>query len=78
VKVTKYKTDKDMSNASLLLDPGGYGVYPAQSVVVTLWIGYAYWDYYYDEEVIYWFPVDMVVDGDYGAVYYYDDVYYEG
>ena len=74
VKVTKYKTDKDMSNASLMVEPG---VYPAQTVV-TLWIGYSYWDDYYGEEVIYWFPVDMVYDADYGAVWYYDDVYYEG
>jgi hypothetical protein len=33
------------------------------------WIGYSYIDDYGDE-VIYWFPYDMIYDGDTGAVEY--------
>jgi hypothetical protein len=68
VPVTKYKTTKQMASRS------AEGIHLAQygyDTVVTLWIGFAYiddWGY----EVIYWFPVDLVIDGDYGAVEYYD------
>ena len=35
----------------------------------TVYIGYAYYDEYGDE-VIYWFPYEMIYDGDTGAVEY--------
>jgi hypothetical protein len=38
--------------------------------VGTMWIGYAYIDDY-GEEIIYWFPYDMILDGDTGAIDYY-------
>ena len=34
-----------------------------------IYIGYAYYDDYGDE-VIYWFPYEMILDGDTGAVDY--------
>jgi hypothetical protein len=66
VPVTKYKTTKKMASRAT------EGIHLAQygyDTVVTIWIGYAYiddWGY----EVIYWFPVDLIIDGDYGAVEY--------
>ena len=41
-----------------------------QTYLGTTWIGYAYYDEYGDEQ-IYWFPYDVVYDGDTGAVEYY-------
>ena len=35
----------------------------------TVWIGYSYIDDY-GYEVIYWFPYDMIYDGDTGAIEY--------
>jgi len=70
VAVTKYKTTKNMAQgpsagfqlASYLLAQDQY--------VGTMWIGYAYVDDY-GEEIIYWFPYDMILDGDTGAIDYY-------
>jgi len=69
VAVKKYKTDKKMADAS----PGGMQrgsfVLAQYQYLGTTWIGYAYvddWGY----EVIYWFPYDMVYDGDTGAIEY--------
>jgi hypothetical protein len=70
VSVTKYKTTKKMAAAptsgiqlaSLLLAQDTY--------VGTMWIGYGYIDDYGDE-IIYWFPYDMILDGDTGAIEYY-------
>jgi Ni/Co efflux regulator RcnB len=70
VPVTKYKTTKKMARgptsgiqlASLVLAQDQY--------IGTLWIGYGYIDDYGDE-VIYWFPYDMILDGDTGAIEYY-------
>lgn len=67
VQVKKYKTSKKMAQgggmhyASFLLAQ-------AQSLG-TLWIGYAYID---DDgyEEIYWFPYEMIYDGDTGAIEY--------
>ena len=71
VPVTKYKTTKQMA-----MNSRNDGTYLAQyGSVVTLWIGYAYiddWGY----EVIYWFPVDVVLDGDIGAIDYIEVEYY--
>ena len=71
VPVKKYKTDKKMARvdaplflpASFVLAQAG-GQYLGQT-----WIGYSYVDDYGDE-VIYWFPYDMILDGDTGAVEY--------
>lgn len=67
VPVTKYKTNKKMADAS------SYGMVPASMQLAqymgTTWIGYAYVDEY-GEEVIYWFPYDMIYDGDTGAIDY--------
>ncbi len=68
VKVTKYKTNKKMAEAS------GNGIQPvslllAQQYLGETWIGYSYIDDY-GEEVIYWFPYDMILDGDTGAIEY--------
>jgi hypothetical protein len=68
VPVKKYKTNQKMAltgghvvYASLLLDQDQY--------VGTTYIGYSYFDDYGDEE-IYWFPYDMILDGDTGAIVY--------
>ncbi len=69
VPVTKYKTTKKMVEGptsgiqlvSLDLAQTQY--------LGILWIGYAYIDDWGDE-VIYWFPYDMIYDGDTGAVEY--------
>jgi hypothetical protein len=68
VPVTKYKTNKKMAQAR------GQIVYASLHLVQdtylgTTYIGYAYVDEYGEEE-IYWFPYDMVLDGDTGAVEY--------
>jgi hypothetical protein len=73
VPVTKYKTDKDMSNAYYRSSGNGImlaSLAPAQQYVGTTWIGYAFIDDY-GEEVIYWFPYDMVLDPYTGAIDYY-------
>ena len=65
VPVKKYKTDKKMTQlerrVSLVLVQDQY--------LGTTSIGYSYIDEYGDEE-IYWFPYDMILDGDTGAVLY--------
>jgi|KBSSwiStaDraftv2_1062776.scaffolds.fasta_scaffold00033_22 hypothetical protein len=69
VPVTKYKTKKKMAMRS----SSSNGVVFAsmqQEYIDTVWIGFAYVDEYGYEE-IYWFPYDMVYDGDTGAIEYY-------
>lgn len=67
VPVKKYKTPRKMAQ--------GGGIQPVSMVLAqteylgTTWIGYAYVDDWGDE-VIYWFPYDMIYDGDTGAVEY--------
>ena len=67
VPVKKYKTNQKVVDA-------GSGFMHASMQLAqssgTVYIGYAYWDDYYQEEVIYWFPYDMVYDPDTGAVEY--------
>lgn len=73
VPVTKYKTDQDMSNAYNRGSGSGImlaSLAPAQVYVGTTWIGYAFIDDY-GEEIIYWFPYDMVLDPFTGAIDYY-------
>ena len=71
VPVTKYKTTKKMAQGPT------NGIYLASLAFAqdeylgTVWIGYAYYDDY-GYEVIYWFPYDMILDGDTGAIEYYE------
>ena len=69
VPVKKYKTNKDMSK-----ETGGSmkktAFIPVQAQYLgTTYIGYSYVDDFGDEE-IYWFPYDMILDGDTGAIEY--------
>ena len=69
VPVTKYKTNKKM------VDAGATGIVPVNLLLTqaqslgTTYIGYSYIDDWGDE-VIYWFPYEMIYDGDTGAVDY--------
>jgi hypothetical protein len=69
VPVKKYKTNKKMAEAP------ASGVVPVNLILAQTqylgqtWIGYSYIDEWGDE-VIYWFPYDMIYDGDTGAVEY--------
>ena len=77
VPVKKYKTKRNMAQAQA----GGLSAGGFQPVSLILaqasgteylgmtWIGYAYIDDWGDE-VIYWFPYDMILDLDTGAVEY--------
>jgi hypothetical protein len=67
VPVKKYKTNKKMAQAEAF----SFAAYvPVQfQDLGTTYIGYAFIDEYGDE-VIYWFPYQMVLDGDTGAVTY--------
>jgi uncharacterized protein with FMN-binding domain len=68
IPVKKYKTHKKMAQAAR-----AHIVYASLSAQMedmgTVYIGYAYVDDFGNEE-IYWFPYDMIVDGDTGAVEY--------
>ena len=69
VKVKKYKTTKKMAEET------GSGMQRVSLVLAqaqdlgTIWIGYSYFDEW-DYETIYWFPYEMIYDGDTGAVEY--------
>jgi hypothetical protein len=68
IPVTKYKTHKKMAQA------GAHVVYASlrsaqYQDMGTVYIGYSYVDDYGEAET-YWFPYDMIVDGDTGAVEY--------
>ena len=67
VPVKKYKTKKKMAQT----DGIKYAAYiPAQyQDIGTTYIGYAFIDDYGDEQ-IYWFPYEMILDGDTGAIEY--------
>ena len=65
--VKKYKTDKKMARTGGL-QYASLQLAQAQSLG-TVYIGYAYIDDYGDEQ-IYWFPYEMILDGDTGAVDY--------
>ena len=70
VKVTKYKTNRKMAAGAPMLMPAALVL--AQSgtqYLGTTYIGYSYIDEYGDE-VIYWFPYDMIEDLDTGAIDY--------
>lgn len=66
VRVTKYKSTKKMVEAP---DTGIQLASLVVQYIGTIWIGYSYideWGY----EVIYWFPYDMIYNGDTGAIEY--------
>ena len=69
VPVKKYKTTKKMAE----LPASGFQTVAynlAQSTYLgETWIGYSYYDEY-GYETIYWFPYDMILDGDTGAIEY--------
>ncbi|HJV97038.1 MAG TPA: hypothetical protein VJ608_13415 [Albitalea sp.] len=67
VEVKKYKTNKKMAQQGGLRYASF--VLAQVQVVDTVYIGYAFIDEYGDEQ-IYWFPYDMVLDGDTGAITY--------
>jgi hypothetical protein len=64
IPVKKYKTNKKMAEANGARPAAYQGQY-----LGTVYIGYAYIDDLGEEE-IYWFPYDMIYDGDTGAVEY--------
>lgn len=66
VAVTKYKTKKKMAQMNELRAPLILAQY--QDLGMT-WIGYGFIDDYGDEQ-IYWFPYEMILDGDTGAIEY--------
>jgi hypothetical protein len=69
VPVKKYKTTKKMADAPASgIQPVSLVLAQAQSLGTT-WIGYSYIDDF-GYEVIYWFPYEMILDGDTGAVDY--------
>jgi|KBSSwiStaDraftv2_1062776.scaffolds.fasta_scaffold17118_3 hypothetical protein len=69
VPVKKYKTSKKMvEGGEAAVRPVSLMLVQAQSLGTT-YIGYSYIDEY-GEEVIYWFPYEMIYDGDTGAVEY--------
>ena len=68
VPVKKYKTNKDMAKESGGYKPTAFIQTQAQYLGTT-YIGYSYVDDFGNLE-IYWFPYDMILDGDTGAVEY--------
>lgn len=68
VAVKKYKTKKKMAQAETGLVTVSY-LKVQDQYLGTTYIGYSYYDDYGDE-YIYWFPYDMILDGDTGAIEY--------
>jgi hypothetical protein len=68
VQVTKYKTKKKMAANDNGLRYAAYVPVQYQDLGVT-YIGYAFIDDF-GEEHIYWFPYEMILDGDTGAIDY--------
>ena len=66
--VTKYKSTQKMARVDERQGAPRLMTVEYQ-YVGTIYIGYAYYDDYGDEE-IYWFPYDMIFDGDTGAIDY--------
>ena len=65
IAVKKYKSNKKVAQ----IDGAQPPAIAADDYIGTMWIGYAYID---DDgyEQIYWFPYDMILDGDTGAFEY--------
>ena len=68
VQVTKYKTKKKMAANDNGFRYAAYLPVQYQDLGVT-YIGYAFIDDF-GEEHIYWFPYEMILDGDTGAIEY--------
>jgi len=66
--VKKYKTKKKMAQAREGLQYASF-IRVQDQYLGTTYIGYSYIDDYGDEQ-IYWYPYDMILDGDTGAVEY--------
>jgi hypothetical protein len=66
--VKKYKTKRKMAQASSGFQYASY-IQAQDQYLGTTYIGYAYYDDWGDE-YIYWYPYDMILDGDTGAVEY--------
>jgi len=67
VAVKKVKTNKKMAQADVI-HPVAYTLAQAQDLGTT-YIGYSYIDDY-GNEVVYWFPYEMILDGATGAIDY--------
>lgn len=68
VAVKKYKSKKKLAQAQDGFVRVSY-VQVQDQYLGTTWIGYAYYDDWGDEQ-IYWFPYDVILDGDTGAIEY--------
>ena len=73
VPVKKYKTTKKMAartgESNGIVFASHRSILPQLQDMGMTYIGYAYIDDYGDE-IIYWFPYEMIYDGDTGAVEY--------
>jgi hypothetical protein len=67
--VTKYKTHQKMARAEETGAGSPRLIAVQDQYIGTTWIGYSYVNDY-GEEDIYWFPYDMILDGDTGAIDY--------
>jgi hypothetical protein len=65
--IKKYKSKQKMARADGLQQASFMRV--QDTYLGTTYIGYSYYDDYGDEQ-IYWYPYDMILDGDTGAVEY--------
>ena len=65
--ITKYKTKTKMASADIMQFASMQQVQLQD--LGTVYIGFAYYDEYGYEE-IYWYPYDMIYDGDTGAIEY--------
>lgn len=70
VPVKKYKTTKKMAQAGDLQLSANPYMLTQNQYLGTTYIGYAFIDDYGNEQ-IYWYPYEMILDGDTGAVEYY-------
>ncbi|MEO7242522.1 MAG: hypothetical protein ABIW85_06375 [Variovorax sp.] len=68
LQVKKYKTKKKMAQADSGFHYASF-IQVQNTYLGTTYIGYSYYDDYGDE-YIYWFPYDMILNGDTGAVEY--------
>ncbi len=66
--VKKYKTSQKLAQADEF-NGGAARMIDVQEYIGTTYIGYSYIDDYGNEE-IYWFPYDMILDGETGAIDY--------
>ena len=69
VPVKKYKTSKKMAAADGFHYASYDGLLAQAQSLGTIYIGFAYIDDYGDEQ-IYWWPYEMILDGDTGAIEY--------